>query len=356
MRAAAKHDAVIPAPRSLWQALAVRATELRFGAWELAAALVVAVIAGALVGAAVERVTFHAASASTTTTTTVAPRPRQPRAVARSASSPAEAWIDAAALRRRVADTASRDRSAVGVAVRPLGGGPLVLAGDVTTGAAWSTIKVPIVLARYRLAEARHESQALIAPLAARALTESDNAAAAELFGEIETAQGGLAAASTYVGEELRDAGDNATSINTLQPDFGPFSTYGQTEWSLGAGTLFYRQLARGCVPPGGAVAQVLSLMAQVVPSQRWGIGAGTWPGSGRLRFKGGWGPDRSGRYLVRQFGIVESADGRRGFVVGLIAAPADGTFETGVKVIDDLAAAVAASTETTSAPVFASC
>lgn len=239
--------------------------------------------------------------------------------------------------------------------MRSLATGTLTLAGDLTIGAAWSTIKVPIVLARYRLADSQHESWTAIDPLAARALTESDNAAAAALFSQIESAKGGVSVASRYVDEELIASGDHATTINTTLPDWGAYSTYGQTQWSLAAGTAFFRQLARVCVPPRDSVAHVLELMGSVVPSQRWGIGAATWAGAGSVRFKGGWGPDRSGRYLVRQFGIVESATGH-GFVVGLMARPDDGAFGSGIRALDDLASAVVRTTKLTVTPTFSPC
>lgn len=337
----------------------VRVGEAKFGVWELAAAVAVAAVLGGVAGTVVARVDSDAA---------VAPARTEARSVKSSQHivrertvtagvqrGAAAAWLNAAALRNGVADVSLRDHAAVGVAVRSLATAPITLAGNLTIGSAWSTIKVPLVLARYRLADVRHENRTTIDRLAALALTESDNAAAAELFSQIEDAKGGLSAASRYVSEELRAAGDRVTAINTVQPDFGPFSTYGQTQWSLAAGTTFYRQLARACVPPREAITHVLALMGSVTPSQRWGIGAVTWAGARTVRFKGGWGPDRSGNYLVRQFGIVESANGR-GFVVGLMAQPGDGLFGTGVHVLDDLAAAVARSTKPAAAPIFSRC
>ena len=215
-------------------------------------------------------------------------------------------WIDRATLRTAVAAIAERDRAEVGLAVRSLGSGSLVTAGDLMTASAWSTIKVPIVLARYRLAdEQRQANRASIGALAKQALTASDNAAGAQLFAEIEAATGGLAPASRFVRRELTAAGDDRTRINTVDPGNG-FSTYGQTQWSLAAGTQFFRQLARGCVPPHDETGYVLALMAEIIPSQRWGVGSVQWPRGAAVQFKGGWGPDKNGDYLVRQFGIIE--------------------------------------------------
>lgn len=264
-------------------------------------------------------------------------------------------WVNRVGLRKDVAAIAEREHARVGVAVRSLAAGALITAGSLPTGVAWSTIKVPLVLARYRLADERHENDRdRIDELAARALTRSDNAAAAELFADIETAKGGLVGASRYVGEELGAAGDHVTKINTVDPGNG-FSTYGQTQWSLSAGTQFYRQLARACVPPRHSIGRVLTLMGSVIPSQRWGIGAVTWPRASTVRFKGGWGPDQTGGYLVRQFGIVQSSDGR-GFAVALIARPDDRRFGTGVKVLNDLAAAVAGNVRVSETAVSSQC
>ena len=264
-------------------------------------------------------------------------------------------WIDRATLRTAVAAIAERDRAEVGLAVRSLGSGSLVTAGDLMTASAWSTIKVPIVLARYRLAdEQRQANRASIGALAKQALTASDNAAGAQLFAEIEAATGGLAPASRFVGRELTAAGDDRTRINTVDPGNG-FSTYGQTQWSLAAGTQFFRQLARGCVPPHDETGYVLALMAEIIPSQRWGVGSVQWPRGAAVQFKGGWGPDKNGDYLVRQFGIIEGGDDR-GVVVGLLAHPDDGQFETGVHVLDQLATAVARSLHIARTSVYSSC
>jgi len=190
--------------------------------------------------------------------------------------------------------------------------------------------------------------------LARRAITESDNAAAAELFVQIETGKGGLAAASSYVGRELTVAGDSKTVVSTTTFD-SQFSTYGQTQWSLSGGTQFYRELALNCLPPRRATTRVLELMAEITSSQRWGIGAIAWSHVTSLRFKGGWGPDQDGRYVVRQFGIIESA-GRHGLVVGLIARPNNGLFQTGIEVLDELAAAVSQSVRISASPTYAPC
>ena len=48
--------------------------------------------------------------------------------------------------------------------------------------------------------------------------------------------------------------------------------------------------------------------------------------------FKGGWGPDPQGRYLVRQFGIVP-INGRN-VAVALAVRPHDGSFDSGTSAL----------------------
>jgi hypothetical protein len=71
--------------------------------------------------------------------------------------------------------------------------------------------------------------------------------------------------------------------------------------------------------------------------------------------FKGGWGPETDGKYVVRQFAIVR-ARGGRGVAIGVIARPADGSFETGAAMLTDLARAVAKRVRLARTPVAAPC
>ena len=61
--------------------------------------------------------------------------------------------------------------------------------------------------------------------------------------------------------------------------------------------------------------------MGQVEPSQTWGIGG--IPGS---EFKGGWGPSPSGKYLVRQIGVLTTPAGN--IAVAIAAEPESGSFD----------------------------
>ncbi|HEX8103659.1 MAG TPA: hypothetical protein VF533_13670 [Solirubrobacteraceae bacterium] len=256
----------------------------------------------------------------------------------RSAPRRPKPWIRPAVLRRRV--EAAGHGARVGVFVRPLGAERGVGAGALQSGPAWSTAKVPVIVARLRLAGGQVEDG--IDSLATRALTASDNEAAQELFDQISARQGGTEQASRYVTGVLRDAGDRVTAINSrrVRPEF---STFGQTAWSLAEGTRFFSALARQCVAPRAADRRVGELMTHVVASQRWGLGHAPTPASASVSFKGGWGPDPAGRYLVRQFGVVRTRDGA-GVAVGMMAVAGDGGFSSGVAAVDRLARAVVSS------------
>ncbi|HEX8206569.1 MAG TPA: hypothetical protein VF587_10970 [Solirubrobacteraceae bacterium] len=275
---------------------------------------------------------------ASTTTTPAAEEPRTQREAA-PAPEPAS-WIDRDELRRRVRAVGDGDQ--VGVVVAPLRGGE-ARAGNLQVAEAWSTIKVPLVVAAYRLADEGGIARAEVDGLAARAIGNSDNAAAETLFAALGRARGGNVGAAGAIEDVLREGGDDRTAVNSrrTRPEF---SIYGQTSWSLEAGVAFFRGLARQCVTPRAAALRTLSLMRGVAPDQRWGIGRAPFGSAAEVALKGGWGPGPDGRYVVRQFGVVRS--GARGLVVGLMARPAGGTFEEGVRLVDALAKAVARSTD----------
>jgi hypothetical protein len=262
-------------------------------------------------------------------------------------------WLRRASLYDRVATVERETGAQVGVAVRPLGLGAAVTDGGLQVGWAWSTMKVPVILARYRLAEEAGEAQDTFRANVALAIAESNNEAIDAIFDELEQAKGGVVGASRYVEEGLLEAGDQHTKVNTVAPA-GGFSTFGQTRWSLIEGTRFYGALADDCLQPSAGVQQILRYMGQIVSYERWGVGQANFAGAAKVLFKGGWGPNLEGRYLLRQFGILESKG--RGLVVGLIAEPADGSFESGVQAIDRLAGAVAAATDVRAAPLRGRC
>jgi hypothetical protein len=209
----------------------------------------------------------------------------------------------------------------VGAAIGAPGSSDVLSVGDLASGSAWSTSKIPIAL---RLLEDVGGPSGLNSTQAdemRRALTLSDNDAAAALFADLEAAHGGVGGASAAVQEVLREAGDATTQISTAGR--GEFSSYGQTEWSLANQEQFMSALAAGCIGDRASREYVLDLMGEV-SSDTWGLGSAGLP----ARWKGGWGPGVDGRYLVRQMGILYLGD--REAVVTLAAIPADGQFETG--------------------------
>lgn len=208
--------------------------------------------------------------------------------------------------------------------------------GPLQTGPAWSTIKLPIAA---RVIEDTGGAAALSSStrdLVGRAITASDNAAAAELWDQLASAHGGPSGAASAVGELLAAAGDTQTTVSTVGRD--GFSPYGQTEWSLVAQEHFVSALAAGCVAPAAA-GELRTLMGQVVPDQRWGLGTA----SSNASFKGGWGPGLDGRYLVRQVGVVEQDGGA--IAVAIAAIPGDGQVATGTAAVTSLAQWVVANT-----------
>jgi hypothetical protein len=226
--------------------------------------------------------------------------------------------------------------ASIGVAVAPLGSGSPQQLGELQSGHAWSSIKVPILVAlmQDRPGGLSAEEQ----QWATAALTASDNEAAAALFGQLEQIHGGLEGASQAVQQVLAESGDTTTVVATAPPPSGAVSTYGQTEWSLDGSVAFYRALAcdRLLSPEGSEY--VLGLMEQVVPEQHWGLGEAGFPSGVQVAFKAGWGPEgsASGPYLVRQSGILRR--GNSGAVVTIMVQDSSGSFEAGVSDLNQIA------------------
>ena len=209
----------------------------------------------------------------------------------------------------------------VGATLGAPGSGPVASGGELRSGVAWSTIKVPIVLRVLQDAGGPARLTARQRELSRRAITLSDNAAAAELFAGLERSHGGLDGASAAVTEVLREAGDDVTKVSTQGR--GLFSTYGQTEWPLHLQHRFMAALAGGCIADRASRRFVLDLMGQVT-SDTWGLGSAGVP----ALWKGGWGPGVDGRYLVRQMGEIRVHG--RPLVVTVAAIADDGTFASG--------------------------
>lgn len=214
-----------------------------------------------------------------------------------------------------------------GIAVGPPGAGEPVVAGSLSSGAAWSTIKVPIALRVLSDVGGPSGLSAEQDDLMRRAITASDNAAAAALWEPLGASDEARAAA---VAEVLRAAGDDGTQVSAVGR--GEFSPYGQTEWSLDAQQRLMAALAGGCLPDRASGDYVLDLMGQIAADQTWGLGT-TGP---TARYKGGWGPGVDGLYLVRQMGVIEVDGGAA--VAAIAAVPDDGSFASGTRMLSEIA------------------
>jgi hypothetical protein len=210
----------------------------------------------------------------------------------------------------------SRLNAKVGVVVSAVGGGqaPKIF-GDWTEGPAWSTSKVPLVIAAYR-----QQNPLQITDTMRATITESDNAAAERVWAQL----GEPVVAGKKVQQVLQDTGD--PTVVEHRKVRAEFTAFGQTIWSL---TNQVRFLASAYC--NGENDPIFALMGQVVPNQSWGIG--DIPGT---QFKGGWGPYPSGKYLVRQMGILTTPTGK--IAVALAAEPASGQFTDGTKVLGEVA------------------
>jgi hypothetical protein len=153
-----------------------------------------------------------------------------------------------------------------------------------------------------------------------RAIGASDNTAAERLWSSLGGGQDAAAAAD----HQLRAAGDRHTTIEYRRLR-GGYTPFGQTAWALSDQARFTAGLA--CLQAG---KEVLGLMNEVVPGQRWGLGSAGVP----AQFKGGWGPGAQpgvgGSYLDRQMGVL-LIDGKP-LAVALGTRPADGSHGTGTR------------------------
>ena len=174
------------------------------------------------------------------------------------------------------------------MAIGPLAGGRTETRGELRESRAWSTMKLPVIVAA--IAAGRADWDAIES-----AITRSDNDAALRLW---QTLDDGAAEVEAV----LRRAGDHETTLER-SPDPRGYSSFGRTVWSLPAAVSFYGALARGELLPPSETARVLDAMRRIVPEQRWGLGAAEPP----IPFKGGWGPSErpAGGYEVIQVGIA---------------------------------------------------
>lgn len=225
---------------------------------------------------------------------------------------------DLAALTSSFAALEKSTGADLGLAIAPVGGGPTQQLGEIDGGPAWSTAKVPLA----RAALGRNDDEDIRA-LVRRALRNSDNAAAEALWSEL----GDDATAAGRVTAVLRQTGDRSTTVPAKRKRAG-FSIVGQTSWALRAQASYGGHLA--CLPSKDPVRDNLR---HVRADLRWGLGR-----LDRAEFKGGWGPDDRGRYLVRQFGTVQLSDGQP-VGIAIAAITHDGSYASGTRALDEVAA-----------------
>lgn len=194
-----------------------------------------------------------------------------------------------AADRVSFARLAARLPGAEGAAVSSAGiGRPVSSVGSLRTGVAWSTAKVPVAMATLTSEVGSRADRVA-------AITASDNAAAERLWASL----GGGASAAQAATRQLRAAGDRRTEIQAQKLRVG-YTAFGQTAWRLSDQARFVAGMS--CTRAG---RQVLSLMGDVAPGQRWGLGS-----TGQAaQLKGGWGPGISpgtaDGWLDRQMGVL---------------------------------------------------
>ncbi|MFI7666580.1 serine hydrolase [Nocardia sp. NPDC049526] len=206
----------------------------------------------------------------------------------------------------------------LGMAIMPVGGEKMVTFGDWTTGPAWSTMKVPLVIASQR------KSSTSSSYAATAAITQSDNAAADTLWQSLGTGQ----EAAKAVEAVLREGGDTKTTVPATKTR-SDASAFGQADWALSEQVRFASRL-----PCLSQSSDVIDLMEQITSSQRWGLGE-----LKGAEFKGGWGPDTSGSYLVRQFGLIQGPAGQ--IAVAIAIQPDSGSFSEGTNILDRLATVI---------------
>lgn len=224
----------------------------------------------------------------------------------------------------------------IGIAASPVGvGQKVVSAGSLRTGVAWSTSKAPVAMAAISAGTAR-------ATDLTEAITASDNAAAERLWASL----GGGDHAAAAADAQLRAAGDSRTRIqaSTLRQTYTPF---GQTDWRLTDQVRFTAGM--GCTSSG---RQVLGLMSQAIPGQRWGLGSTGFP----AKLKGGWGPGvtpgQGDGWLDRQMGIVTI----RGKPIALAIASSTSGHDAGTRNLTAIAKWAVAHLDVRSAPARAAC
>jgi hypothetical protein len=218
------------------------------------------------------------------------------------------------------------------VAVGPWPGGDVLVLGEDRPFHAWSTIKVPVLVALLTLVH-REALTPEHSELARLAITESDNSAILALFVLLEGLAGGSTGAAAVMERLFRLAGDSNSRVALAPPPPGAITPFGQTGWSAADSARFFAALSGGRLLSEADTRYMLDVMARIIPEQRWGLGSLRQPSA----FKGGWGPEPNGMCLVRQGGVMLDS----GMVISLVAQPPVGadSFDVGAQMLSQAAA-----------------
>jgi hypothetical protein len=221
----------------------------------------------------------------------------------------------------RIVEEVSRSYDAsLGVSLKS--DGEVLHAGELQEVRAWSTTKVPVAIAAQQHAE-DNGTTGYIADDITAAMTMSDNDAAMRLFTSLGSWQQGSAALT----EVLKETGDPTDAVAAeSEPDYTGF---GDIHWTLDDQVTFADRMA--CLDGS---EPVLDEMGQVIAVHRMGLGV--LPGA---RFKGGWGPENDGTYVLREFGLVGEKD--RQVPVAIAVVPDDGLDSTAREAAQALAEAL---------------
>ena len=201
--------------------------------------------------------------------------------------------------------------SPAGVVVLSVSARGAATAGPLRVERAWSTIKVPLLVAYLEHVRRRRGAPSGVAALrsderaaASEMVTVSANEPANRFFLALARANGGTDRGARAVERVLRRGGDARTRVVAQPPDGArTFTWLGQTRWALRRGAGVYAALQRGDLTGRADTRFVLGLMRRVTGSE-WGLRTAV-PGSIPLAYKVGVGRDSAGATTAEQYGIV---------------------------------------------------
>lgn len=200
----------------------------------------------------------------------------------------------------------------VGAAAGAASGGPILTAGAIHSEAAWSTIKVPLLITylnwirnRAGTGSGREALTGAERDRITSLITVSSNDVANEIFNAMARSAGGPQGAGALVQGTLAAAGDEQTRVTVAPPDGArTFTWLGQTQWAPASSVKFLRALAGHSLAASADTEWVLGLMGSIEGSD-WGFHTALAGGATPLRYKVGVGTSPDGQTVVRQIAII---------------------------------------------------